>query len=489
MGREFAHGLPMVSRGKVRDTYALAHDDILLPVATDRISIYDFVLPAEVPQKGEVLTALNIFWALQIAHRVRQDIIAFGRDIDAYLPEEYRGNAKLHKRATVVLKLNMIPVEAIVRGYLTGSGWIAYANTAPNHLLCGHSLPPDLKDGDRLPFPIFTPTTKALEGHDEHMSVTEVAARFDPCIETVAIDLFNAASNIAIERGIILADTKIEFGFDPALAHVDRAMQCFILADEWFTPDSSRFWLLDDWQRSREKGISPTPFDKQFVREWGKTAHIHTLDPLRPEDVFRVHALTVPEDILASTAHLYRYVFYLITGMRLEAFQRSQMGVSAALPPVEIILGSESDLPQVEKGLDALRESKMNFRLHVMSCHRNPDALRQYAETMVPHNATVIAAAGKAAALPGVLQAWLRHYLKGHIPVIGVALSGSDCLDITAARLSIERLPGTPLILKAKDEAYAGPEGFTAACRDATAMEFFVPKQSVKEHRLNLIGA
>lgn len=482
VNHKFVPGLPMISQGKVRDTYALPDDTTLLPVATDRISIFDFVLNAEVLQKGEVLTALNAFWSRQLSDYGRQDIIAYGRDIDDYLPEKQRGNTDLQKRGMVVRNLNMIPVEAIVRGYLTGSGWSAYTETAPDHMICGHHIREGLKDGDCLPLPIFTPTTKATEGHDEHITREEVAARFDPHIETTALELFQLASKIALARGIILADTKLEFGRDPQNGEL-------VLADERFTPDSSRFWLLDDWKRSREKGTSPTPFDKQFAREWGRKVGIHKLDPLRPEDVERVHGLVVPENILASTAHLYRYIFYLITGVRLEAFQRDQMGIAVTLPPVEIILGSESDIPQVEKGLDVLRENKVSFRLHIISCHRNPGALLEYAETMVPPNATLIAAAGKAAALPGVLQAWLRYHSNGHIPVLGVALAGNEYGDLAAARLSIQKLPGTPVILRSEGEAYAGAEGFMAACQDAVAKEFFVPNGTSKEAILNYISA
>jgi phosphoribosylaminoimidazole-succinocarboxamide synthase len=481
--RKFIWDLDLISRGKVRDTYALPDEDKLLVVATDRISIFDRVLPAEIPQKGEVLTALNIFWAGLLAHCGSQDVVAFGRHIDDFLPRSLRGDTELQKRAMVVKKLDMVPVEAVVRGYLTGSGWSTYAKTAPDHTVCGHRLPPDLRDGDQLPSPIFTPTTKATEDHDEPMTVQEVTDRFGPRIETASLDLFEQASRIALERGIVIADTKFEFGVDPALANVDRAMWHLILGDERLTPDSSRFWLLDDWKRSRKTGTSPTSFDKQVVRDWGTSIGINGLT------VDQIHALTVPREVLAKTAHIYRYIFYLLTGMRLETFQQSQMGIPAILPPIEIVIGSESDLPQIEQGLDVLRKKGVRFMVHVVSCHRNPEALRQYAETMVPENATVIAAAGKAAALPGVLQAWLRHYGKGYIPVLGVALNGNRDGDLAAARLSIERLPGTPVILRAEGEAYATSEGFAAACADASEKEFFVPESSPKEAKLNFVPA
>lgn len=479
--------LPLVARGKVRDTYALDDKSKLLPVATDRVSIFDFVLPAEVPQKGEVLAAMNAFWIRQLRDAgFSQDAVQFGRSVDAYLPPDMQGNPAIQKRGIVVRKLKMIPVEAIVRGYLTGSGWTAYGATAPNHFLCGHRLPAGLKDGDRLPEPIFTPTTKAEEGHDEHMDANFVRERHGNVIEELSIRLFNLASQIALAQGIVLADTKMEFGRDPSLAENAAVMPRLILGDERFTPDSSRFWLLDDWKRSRSKGASPISFDKQFVREWGKTVGVHTRDPLVPEDVAYVHSLTVPQSVLLATRQLYRYIFYLLTGKRLETFQRDDMGILVAPLPVEVIVGSASDLEQIGKGLDELREKNVPLRVHVVSCHRNPDDLRRYAETTVPSDATIIAAAGKAAALPGVLSAWLRFYGKAHIPVIGVALKGKNRTEDDAATLSIEQLPGNPVVLNEDKGAFFGSDGFHAACVSAMTKDFFVPLSVPKEARFDL---
>lgn len=321
--RELVSGLKLISRGKVRDMYALANSENLLPVASDRISIFDFVLPAEVPQKGEVLTALNVFWylALRKSSEVpKQDIVAYGKNIDFHLPHTAWNDSDLQKRAIVITKLRMLPIEAIVRGYLMGSGWGAYQKTAPNHKVCGHRLPAGFKDGDRLPNPIFTPTTKAVEGHDKHMDVGEVRSQFGLEIERASLNLFRLASEIALNRDIIIADTKLEFG-------LSEDGSTIILGDERFTPDSSRFCLLEDWIQSREKGTSPTAYDKQFVRKWGMTQGIHERDPLNPADVEYVHGLTVPEDILRKTTEIYRVIFALITGMALEAFQREKMGI------------------------------------------------------------------------------------------------------------------------------------------------------------------
>jgi phosphoribosylaminoimidazole-succinocarboxamide synthase len=485
VSRQYVSGLKLVSRGKVRDTYALPNPDVLAPLASDRVSIFDFVLNGEVPQKGEVLTAMNAFWIRQMPPAISQDAVHIGGAINGDLPDHLRGNTTLQKRVITVSRLKMLPVEAIIRGYLTGSGWSAYMATAPDHKVCGHTLPPGLKDGDALPTNIFTPTTKAEKGHDEHMTADAVRERFGGRMEQMSLELFAIASRIALERGIILADTKLEFGVDPTLAdNAPSAMHRLVLGDERFTPDSSRFWLAEDWKNSRAKGTSPTSFDKQFVRNWGKGHDVHNRNPLIEDDVKYVHSLTIPQHVLLPTRQIYRYIFYLLTGMRLEVFQRQEMHISTPLQPIEVILGSESDLPQAQAGLNYLSEEGVPFRLHIISCHRNPDELRRYAEFVIPNNATVIAGAGKAAALPGVLQSWLCHYNKGYIPVLGVAFSSDNAEDEEAAVLSIERLPGNPVVLNERDQAYLGASGFTEACADAATREFFIPPSSPKPARL-----
>ena len=485
VSRQFVSGagLGSASRGKVRDSYILGTGH-LLPIATDRVSIFDFILPAEVPGKGEVLTAMNVFWARRklIADRFPQDLIAYGAGIDEHFLPEFRGNPELHKRATVVKKLNMLPVEAIVRGCLTGSGWTAYQETAPDHKVCGWSLLPGLRDGDALPAPIFTPTTKAAVGHDEHMDAGKVQKKFGSGIETEALELFHVANEIALARGIVLADTKFEFGTDPITGKLT-------LGDERLTPDSSRYWLFTDWEASRKEGRSPTSFDKQFVREWGKTVGIDKLDPKIEDHVRQVRALTVPQEVLERTARIYRYIFFMLTGWRLEKFQREVMGIHAdALPSVEIVLGSKSDFPHIESGLAILREAGVSYRLHVISCHRNPEVLMQYARDIDPNVGVVIAAAGKAAALPGVLHAWLRHFKKDYIPVLGVALPGDNEAENSAARLSIEELPGKPVILDNGGSAYFGATtGFGKACEHAVAKEFISLPSASKPTALNLL--
>ncbi len=481
VSRSFLPGFLPDMRGKVRDTYVLKNGN-LLPGATDRLSAFDFVLPVEVPYKGEVLTAMNIFWAtyLEIASVVNQDIVAFGSRIDSYLQSELRGNADIQKRATVVKKCVMDDGEGIVRGYLTGGGWKTYKKTAPNHMLCGHVLPPGLKDGDRLDKPIFTPTTKAKEGHDADISVAEFRKLY-PRMEPATLELYGIAHKFAHSRGIILADTKLEFGIDPVTG-------TYTLCDERFTPDSSRFWRRDDWEKSRKEERSPTSYDKQFVRVYLESLGIDKLDPLNPEHVAQVHALVIPADIVWRTSRIYRYICYLLTEMRLETFQREVMGISGVtVPPIEIVLGSESDLKRIQSGLVWLDMKKVHYRLHILSCHYTPHDLVEYARTLDRAVGPVVAAAGKAAALAGILQSWLRYFKKDEIPVLGVGLEGDTEDANLAARLSITELPGRPVVMRDDSTAYFGSEGFVNACEDAVMKEFISLPAKPREAKLNFI--
>lgn len=314
--------LELLRRGKVRDTYALpGHDDKLFVVASDRVSIFDFVLAAEVPLKGAILTATNHFWRTQVLKDAfESDLIAAGGGIDEYLPEMLRSNTDLQARATVVKKLNMIPIEAIVRNHLTGTGLKAYNETQQ---VCGHRLPKGLQDGDKLPYLLFTPTTKADVGHDEHVTAESVADEHGFKIERTSIQVFSLIQQFAGDRGIILADTKFEFGRDPSDA------KKLVLGDEVATPDSSRYWDVEAWQemQKKEKRKSPASFDKQYVREWGITIGINKRDPLVAEDVAWVHAQEVPEDIINETAEIYQHIFFRLTGRDLRAYQKEFMNI------------------------------------------------------------------------------------------------------------------------------------------------------------------
>jgi phosphoribosylaminoimidazole-succinocarboxamide synthase len=272
-----SEALSHVASGKVREIYALDEERLLL-VASDRISTFDVVLPTEIPDKGRVLTGLSGFWFAQTAGIVPNHLLALGDD----------------GRSTECRRLEMLPIECVVRGYLAGSGWKDYRATGA---VCGHSLPAGLVESDRLPEPIFTPATKAQSGHDENIDRAAAVAlvgeeRFDEA-ERLTLELYRYVSERALERGIILADTKLEFG-------VDREGR-LVLGDEAFTPDSSRFWPADEYARG---GPQPS-FDKQFVRDYCETLGWDKTAP-GPE---------LPADVVEGTRARYVEAFELLTGI------------------------------------------------------------------------------------------------------------------------------------------------------------------------------
>jgi phosphoribosylaminoimidazole-succinocarboxamide synthase len=232
-----------VGSGKVRELFELDEERLLL-VASDRISTFDVVLPTEIPDKGRVLTGLSGFWFARTREVVPNHLLALRED----------------GRSTECRRLEMLPLECVVRGYLAGSGWKDYRATGS---VCGHELPDGLRESEQLPEPIFTPSTKALEGHDENIDREQAAAlvgreRFDE-VERISLELYRLASEHAAERGILIADTKFELGTDPEGR--------LVLADEAFTPDSSRFWPADEY----EPGRAQPSFDKQFARDYCET--------------------------------------------------------------------------------------------------------------------------------------------------------------------------------------------------------------------------
>jgi phosphoribosylaminoimidazole-succinocarboxamide synthase len=319
-------GFARLHQGKVRDTYAVpGHTDRLLLVASNRLSIFDFVLPGLVPDKGAVLTALTVFWLTEVLADTPHHMLAFGRDLAAQLPAELAQNTDFLSRAMLVKKLNMAPVECVVRGYLTGSGWSAYKR---EQAVCGHALAEGLHDGSKLPAPIFTPTTKADIGHDEAIDYKLVRSEHGMWLEELTLKVYQTLADYAATRGIILADTKFEFG------------EGGILGDEVATPDSSRFWDKAEWQAAVAERRSPSGYDKQPVREWGKTVvtpftadgkavtGIHKLDTEDKPHLDFVHGLTVPQDVLTETTRRYRRIFELLTGSSLDAFQREKMGLA-----------------------------------------------------------------------------------------------------------------------------------------------------------------
>ncbi|HXV07069.1 MAG TPA: phosphoribosylaminoimidazolesuccinocarboxamide synthase [Burkholderiales bacterium] len=281
--------LRLLHRGKVRDLYEIDAERLLI-VQTDRLSAFDVVLPTPVPGKGAVLTALSLFWFRRLAqviptHLLEVDPLALVREDEH---DQVRG------RAMVVRRLKPLPIEAIVRGYLAGSGWKAYRSTGA---ICGIPLPAGLKEADRLPSAIFTPSTKAPAGtHDQNIPFSEaerlLGAERASRVRDVAIALYTQAAEYARERGLIIADTKFEFGTD--------ASGALVLIDEALTPDSSRFWPADQ----HRPGTSPPSFDKQFVRDWLEAQHWDKRPP----------APALPPDILARTAAKYREALRMLTG-------------------------------------------------------------------------------------------------------------------------------------------------------------------------------
>ncbi len=280
--------LPLLASGKVREMYDLG--DRLLMVASDRISTYDVVHPNPIPDKGKVLTGLSVFWFAKTGHIVPNHFLSATDGV----PEEARG------RSIVARKLKMLPVECVVRGYITGSGWKDYQRSGK---VSGIELPPGLQESERLPTPIFTPSTKAEEGHDETVSFDEAAEIIgDPelmgRLRDVSIELYSFAADHARERGVILADTKFEFGLDD-----DGQL---VVGDEVMTPDSSRFWPLDGY----EPGRSQPSFDKQYVRDWASGTGWDKTPPA-PE---------VPADVVDRTRALYVEAYERITGESFDAW-------------------------------------------------------------------------------------------------------------------------------------------------------------------------
>ena len=291
--------LPLLARGKVRELYAV-DDDTLLMVASDRLSAYDVVLPTPVPDKGAVLTGLSLWWFGQLRDVVPGHLVT--ADVGEYPAELAPHAAALRGRSVLCRRLDMQPVECVARGYLTGSGLAEYRATGA---VCGVALPDGLVDGSRLPEPVFTPATKAEAGeHDENVS-------FEAVVRTVGLELaeelrrltlavYARGATLAAERGILLADTKLELGLDSA--------GVLTLGDEVLTPDSSRFWPADTWLPGR-----PQPsYDKQYVRDWLDSSRWDRADP-GPE---------LPEHVVAATRDRYVEAYERLTGSSFDSYLR-----------------------------------------------------------------------------------------------------------------------------------------------------------------------
>jgi phosphoribosylaminoimidazole-succinocarboxamide synthase len=287
--------LKLMRRGKVRDVYEV-DDEHLLIVATDRISAFDCILPTPIARKGEVLTALSRFWFEKLGHIVPHHLVATEM---TEMPEAIRQyDASLRGRSMLVHRTSVFPIECVVRGYITGSGWKDYLRTGE---VCGHKLPDGLSESEQLPEPIFTPATKAEEGHDENISearMSEILGEETTTIlRDISLRIYKEASEYARTRGIIIADTKFEFGKDK-----DGRI---ILIDEVLTPDSSRFWPAAQYQ----PGKSQPSFDKQFVRDYLETLDWNKQPPAPP----------LPPAIAQATTERYLEAYRLLAGESLES--------------------------------------------------------------------------------------------------------------------------------------------------------------------------
>lgn len=448
--------LPLLGRGKVRDLYAVG-DQHLLMLASDRLSAFDVVLPEPIAEKGVILTRVTQYWMERLAHVVPNQLTG----IDPESVVQPHEAIQVRGRAMVVKRLKPVPIEAVVRGYLIGSGWKEYQATGE---VCGIALPKGLRMAERLPEPIFTPAHKAEVGaHDENISFAQAAALIGAPlaeeIRRISIQLYTEAAREAAARGLIIADTKFEFGLD------DRGV--LHLMDEVLTPDSSRYWPADQWQ----PGSNPPSFDKQPIRDYLETLDWNKQAP----------GPALPEQVRHETAARYREALWRIAGQR--------------MPRVGLVMGSASDLPTLQPAVDLLNQFGIPHEVQVVSAHRMPDTLFTYAQTAAERGlAAIIAGAGGAAHLPGMLAA------KTTVPVLGVPipskyLRGEDSL------LSIVQMPkGIPVATFAIGEAgaanaalfaiallagHTAPEPLADAQRTAQALSAFRRQQTQAAEAMN----
>src|SRR5438067_773722 len=285
--------LELYASGKVRDVYRLDNEHLLF-VATDRISAFDYVLATGIPHKGRVLTQISLFWFDFLKDIVPHHVVT--ADVDRYPANVKQYAEQLRGRSMIVIRGDMFPVECVVRGYLSGSGWKEYKQSGK---VCGIELPAGLKESDKLPEPIFTPATKATTGHDINISFEEMCKLVDPDearrLRDISLKIYKSAADYARERGIIIADTKFEFGRTPA---------GITLADEVLTPDSSRFWPSDKY----EPGKTQESFDKQYVRDYLEEIRWNKQPP----------APALPPEVAQRTSEKYLEAYQSLTGRELD---------------------------------------------------------------------------------------------------------------------------------------------------------------------------
>jgi phosphoribosylaminoimidazole-succinocarboxamide synthase len=284
-------GLELYARGKVRDVYAAG--EFLVIVASDRLSAFDYVLPTPIPDKGRVLTQLTIFWLGLLHELVPNHFVS--ANVDDYPEPFHQFRDQLEGRSMLVRRARMVNIECVARGYLSGSGWKEYQRTGA---VCGIALPAGLRESDKLPEPVFTPATKAQTGHDENISFNvaadEVGLQVAERVRALTLAIYTRAADFAESHGILIADTKFEFGF---------VGDELVLADEVLTPDSSRFWSLDSW---RPGGAQPS-FDKQYVRDYLEEIRWNKQPP----------APALPDDVAQRTSGKYREAYRILAGREL----------------------------------------------------------------------------------------------------------------------------------------------------------------------------
>jgi phosphoribosylaminoimidazole-succinocarboxamide synthase len=289
--------LPLLARGKVRDNYAVGTDRILM-VASDRLSAFDVIMGEPIPGKGEILTQMALFWFARLGHLCPNHLTGEAPE-SVVTPAEV---AQVAGRSMLVKRLKPIPVEAVVRGYLAGSGWKEYQD---GQAICGVKLPPGLKNAGKLPQPIFTPAAKAAAGeHDENISYERVVEVIGPQlaarIRDLSIAIYQQAAEMALAKGMIIADTKFEFGLDEA--------GTLLLMDEVLTPDSSRYWPLEGYDEAYRRGANPPSYDKQFVRDWLEQVRINGQPWNKTPPAPRL-----PQEVIDKTAAIYREALQRLT--------------------------------------------------------------------------------------------------------------------------------------------------------------------------------
>jgi phosphoribosylaminoimidazole-succinocarboxamide synthase len=288
--------LPLLARGKVRDNYAVGTDRILM-VASDRLSAFDVIMGEPIPGKGEILTKMALFWFARLGHVCPNHLTGEAPE-SVVTPTEV---PQVQGRSMLVKRLRPILVEAVVRGYLAGSGWKEYQDTQS---VCGVPLPPGLKNASKLPRPIFTPAAKAASGHDENIAFEKVVEMIGPAlaeqIRSTSIRIYQEAADFALTKGLIIADTKFEFGLDP--------QGQLVLMDEVLTPDSSRYWPAESYQAAFAAGQNPPSYDKQFVRDWLEQVKVDG----KPWDK-TPPAPHLPQEVIAKTAAKYREALQRLT--------------------------------------------------------------------------------------------------------------------------------------------------------------------------------